>query len=79
MKRQPVPQAPPKQIHSQMVFVSTSRVDQQHRTTIFTDGTAHCTCEHFQYHQACRHTDALRRPYTVADFAGGHAIALELQ
>lgn len=78
MKRQPVPQQPIRQIHSQMVFVSSSNTDEQHRTTLYTDGTEHCTCQGFEYRQSCRHTKALRRPYTVAEFAEGYTIALDL-
>lgn len=77
MKRQSVPTPPVKELFAQMYFVSASRTDEQHRTQIFKDGSSHCTCESFQYNGECRHTKALRRPYTTAEFAGSFAIALE--
>lgn len=78
MRRTLPPAKPMKLIYAQLPFVSASNSDEQHRTTIYTDGSAHCTCDGFRYRQTCRHEQALRRQYTAVEFAGSYAIALEL-
>lgn len=79
MKRQSPPQKPVRKVYAQLTFVSASRPDEQHRTIIYDDGSAHCTCEGFQYTQDCRHTKALRHSYSAQEFGGTFVIALELQ
>lgn len=49
-------------IYACFPFVSESDPDVQYKTTIYTDGTAHCQCEGFRYRQTCKHEQLLRRP-----------------
>jgi hypothetical protein len=54
-----------REIYARFPFVSSVDHSVQYRTTIYTDGNAHCTCEGFRFRENCKHVEALRTPTAV--------------
>jgi len=59
------PIKPQREIYARFPFVSAVDPAVQYKTTIYTDGSDHCTCEGFRYRETCKHVRMLRQPASV--------------